>query len=99
MGRPRTAPSRSHGGTSRREAPHDAHLEQGGAPAWVPPARARTEGNRVVSTKTPNNEGSVYQRQSDGRWVAAVTPPSGRRRVVYGPTEKAAIRERRKLLA
>lgn len=52
-----------------------------------------------MSAKTPNNEGSVYQRASDGKWCAAVTLPSGRRKVVYGATEKEAIRERRKLLA
>jgi hypothetical protein len=49
--------------------------------------------------KTPNNEDSVYQRKSGGKWCAAVTLPSGRRKVAYGETEKEAIRERRKLLA
>jgi integrase len=52
-----------------------------------------------MSQKTPNNEGSVYQRASDGKWCAAVTLPSGRRKVVYGDTEKEAIRNRRRLLA
>lgn len=49
--------------------------------------------------KSPNNEGSVYQRKSDGRWCAAVTLPSGRRKVAYGDTEKEAIRNRRRMLA
>lgn len=53
----------------------------------------------MTATKTPNNEGSVYQRKSDGKWCAAVTLPSGRRKVAYGDTEKQAIRARRKLLA
>lgn len=52
-----------------------------------------------MSRKQPNNEGSVYQRASDGKWCASVTLPSGKRKVVYGKDEKEAIRERRKLLA
>jgi integrase len=52
-----------------------------------------------MSRKSPNNEGSVYQRASDGKWCASVTLSSGRRKVVYGDTEKAALAERRKLLA
>src|ERR1700755_1676378 len=50
-------------------------------------------------SKTPDNEGSVYQRASDGLWVAAVTLPSGRRKVAYGKTEKEALTKRRRLLA
>lgn len=53
----------------------------------------------MTAKKTPNNEGSVYQRASDGRWVGAVTLPSGRRRVAYGKTEREALAKRRKLLA
>jgi integrase len=53
----------------------------------------------MSAAKTPNNEGSVYQRASDGKWCAAVTLPSGRRKIAYGATEKEAIRERRKMLA
>ena len=34
--------------------------------------------------------GSVYQRQSDGRWCAAFTAPGGRRRVIYAATEREA---------
>jgi hypothetical protein len=41
----------------------------------------------------------VYQRASDERWCAAVTLPSGRRKVVHGDTERAAIKARRDLLA
>jgi integrase len=47
--------------------------------------------------KAPSGEGSVYQRTSDGKWCAAVTLPSGRR-VVYGATEKEALKARRDLL-
>lgn len=34
--------------------------------------------------KRGNNEGSIYQRKSDGRWVGSVTLPDGSRRVFYG---------------
>jgi integrase len=56
-------------------------------------------GEWKMPRKSPNNEGSVYQRESDGLWVAAVTLPSGRRRARYGKTEKEALRKRRALLA
>jgi hypothetical protein len=36
---------------------------------------------------------------SDGRWCAAISLPSGRRKVVHGDTERAAIKARRDLLA
>jgi integrase len=53
-----------------------------------------------MSTKkrAPKGEGSVYQRKSDGKWCAAVTLPSGRRKVVYGDDEKATLKARRDLL-
>ena len=49
-------------------------------------------------SKGPSGEGSVYQRKSDGKWVGAVTLPSGRRKVVYGKDEAEAMRKRRQLL-
>jgi len=52
-----------------------------------------------VAKRTPRGEGSVYQRSSDDLWCAAVTLPSGKRKVVYGDDEKAALRARRELLA
>jgi integrase len=33
-----------------------------------------------------NGEGSIYQRESDGRWCCSVTRPSGKRQVLYGKT-------------
>lgn len=48
--------------------------------------------------RAPKGEGSVYQRASDGKWCASVTLPSGRRKVVYGVDEKAALKARRDLL-
>lgn len=42
-----------------------------------------------MAGKRGNAEGSVYQR-GDGRWVAAVSLPGQRRRVVYGRTREEA---------
>lgn len=50
-------------------------------------------------SRTPAGEGSVYQRASDGLWVAALVLPSGRRKVKYAKTEREALRKRRALLA
>src|SRR4051794_10930967 len=46
----------------------------------------------MARKRRAHGEGGVYQRQSDGKWVASVTTgrtPSGRqrRRVVYGATK------------
>jgi hypothetical protein len=38
--------------------------------------------------KRANSEGSIYKRESDGKWVGAVTLPGGRRKVIYGTTRK-----------
>ena len=45
-----------------------------------------------------NNEGSVYQERSTGRWVAAVSV-NGKRRRAIAPTEAAAKRRLREMLA
>jgi integrase len=37
-----------------------------------------------------NGEGSIYQRKSDGRWVAGVTTPDGRRKHYFGKTRADA---------
>lgn len=52
----------------------------------------------TAAKRNPKGEGSVYQRKSDGKWCASVTLPSGRRKVVYGDDEKAALKARRDLL-
>lgn len=50
--------------------------------------------------RSPNNEGSVYQRSSDGLWCAVVTLPSGKRSTPkYGKTEREAKRKLREMLA
>ncbi len=52
----------------------------------------------MTGRRAPRGEGSVYQRKSDGKWCAAVTLPSGKRKVVYGSTEREALKARRDLL-
>ena len=47
----------------------------------------RSEGSRRMSRRS-RGEGSIYQRESDGKWVGAVTLENGRRRVVYGATQR-----------
>lgn len=44
-----------------------------------------------------NGEGSIYQRESDGKWVGAATLEDGRRRVVYGATRTEARDKLREL--
>lgn len=47
--------------------------------------------------KRANGEGSVYQRESDGKWVATATI-DGKRRPFYGKTQKEAIEKRKSAL-
>jgi integrase len=42
------------------------------------------------TTNRGHNEGSIYQRASDGLWVAALTLPNGKRRAYYGKTRSEA---------
>ena len=37
-----------------------------------------------------HNEGAIYQRASDGRWVGTLTLPNGKRKSFYGKTRKEA---------
>lgn len=37
-----------------------------------------------------HGEGAIYQRKGDGRWVAAMILPSGKRKALYGKTRKEA---------
>jgi integrase len=48
--------------------------------------------------KRSNGEGSLYQRESDGKWVGAVVV-DGRRRAVYGTTQREARDKLRALLS
>ena len=38
--------------------------------------------------KRGNSEGSIYYRNSDGKWVGSVTLGTGKRKVFYGKTRK-----------
>lgn len=42
------------------------------------------------STKRDYGSGSVYQRKSDGRWIAALRLPDGKRKLAYADTERKA---------
>lgn len=50
--------------------------------------KARTRGNR---------DGRPYQRKSDGRWVAPLWLPSGKRKDIYGRTRAEALEKRKEL--
>ena len=45
-----------------------------------------------MSKERGNGEGSIYQR-GDGKWVAAVSLPRGRRKVIYGRTRAEAAQK------
>lgn len=49
--------------------------------------KTRTRGNR---------DGRPYQRSSDGKWVATVYLPNGKRKPVYGDTRKEAADKKKK---
>lgn len=44
-----------------------------------------------------NNEGTIYKRRSDGRYAAAVTLDTGKRKTVYGRTREEAAAKLQKL--
>jgi len=48
----------------------------------------------MPTRKRGQNEGSIYQRKSDGRWVAAVSIRGGKRKAVYGRTADEARQKR-----
>jgi integrase len=52
------------------------------------PRKKRTRGNR---------DGRPYQRSSDGKWVATVYMPDGKRKPVYGDTRKEAADKKKKV--
>lgn len=43
--------------------------------------------------KRGNGEGTIYQRQSDGKWCASVSLDGGRRKVLYGKTRQEVARK------
>ncbi len=44
-----------------------------------------------------NNEGSIYQCASDGRWCGSLKLPNGKRKVIYGKTQREALTKLRAL--
>jgi integrase len=42
----------------------------------------------MVQKRRGHGEGSIYQAKGDGRWVAALLLPSGKRKYLYGKTRK-----------
>lgn len=74
--------------------PNDDHIvDTTEPPTWEqpPPPRRRTAPKRK---RRGHNEGSVFQRSSDGRWVAKVTLPGGGTKRVYAWTQEEAIVKR-----
>jgi hypothetical protein len=45
-----------------------------------------------------NGEGSIYQRESDGRWCCSLTLENGKRKVLYGRTREEMAKKLRKEL-
>ena len=43
------------------------------------------------SRRRVRGEGTVYQRKSDGRWVGSFKTEDGKRKYVYGDTQKEAL--------
>lgn len=50
-----------------------------------------------MSKRRANREGSIFKRQ-DGRWVAAITLPDGKRWLKYSPTQTLARKKLRAML-
>ena len=50
-------------------------------------------------SRRANGEGSIYQRASDGIWVGAVSLEGGKRRVIYGRTQREVRQKVRELHA
>ncbi|HKE98815.1 MAG TPA: tyrosine-type recombinase/integrase [Actinomycetes bacterium] len=59
---------------------------------------AKHQRDRRRSGRRGNGEGSVYQRGSTGRWVAALTLPNGRRRTKLADSHADALVKLRELL-
>src|SRR5947209_7771496 len=49
-----------------------------------------------MSRDRSNGMGSIYKRKSDGRWVAAMKLPNGKRKVFYGRREADVVEQLKK---
>lgn len=50
-------------------------------------------GGRGGGGKRGHGEGSIYQRESDNRWVAVLSLPTGKRRYLYGKTRREVAQQ------
>src|SRR5450432_4234921 len=53
-------------------------------------------GREKFMAKRANKEGSIYQRKSDGKWVASLTLEDGRRKVLYADNQGDALKKLKK---
>jgi integrase len=58
----------------------------------------KTDNDGGKKPRKTRGEGSVFQRESDGRWVASVPIGSGRKKQEYYDTKAQAERARRRML-
>jgi integrase len=60
--------------------------------------RKKTDNDEGKKPRKTRGEGSVFQRESDGRWVASVPIGNGKKKQEYYDTKAQAERARRKML-
>src|SRR6266487_2666734 len=60
--------------------------------------RKKPDGDVNKLSRKPRGEGSVFQRENDGRWVASVPLGNGKKKQEYYDTRAQAERARRKML-
>lgn len=58
----------------------------------------KSDGDVNKQPRKPRGEGSVFQRENDGRWVASVPLGNGKKKQEYYDTRAQAERARRKML-
>jgi integrase len=58
----------------------------------------KTDNDGGKKPRKTRGEGSVFQRESDGRWVASVPIGSGKKKQEYYDTKAQAERARRRML-
>src|SRR6266516_6665592 len=60
--------------------------------------RKKPDGDVNKLSRKPRGEGSVFQRENDGRWVASVPLGAGKKKQEYYDTRVQAERARRRML-
>src|ERR1700741_4026136 len=79
----------SRSGKTRLSAPIHA-MQRGRNERWDSECMYNADhgkGAQAMSKRRANHEGTIYKRQ-DGRWVASVTLPGGKRKSFYGQTRQ-----------